>query len=104
MIDVAEKVKRAAKRVKRKKRPRACDTGVLTWFHKNTLHNSQFEDIDRLLELKKKQGVKISVGIPTLNEEENVGKVIATLRDELFKKHHLIDEIAIIDSAIEGET
>ena len=74
MVDMVEKVKKTAKKVKKKKQPKACDTSVLSWFHKNTLHHSKFEDLDRLIELKKQQNLKISVGIPTLNEEENVGR------------------------------
>jgi len=65
---------------------------------------NQFEDIDRLIDLKKQQGLKISIGIPTLNEEENVANVVTTIKDELYKKKHLIDEIAIIDSGSEDNT
>jgi len=106
MIDAIEKVKRTAKKVKRKKRPssKTCDTSVLQWFHTNTFHHSAFEDIDQLLELKKKQHLKISVGIPTLNEEANVGNVIKTIKDSLYEKKHLVDEIAIIDSGSEDKT
>ena len=89
---------------KKNGRKNVCDTSVLAWFNKNTLHNSQFSGIEKLLELKKKQGVKISLGIPTLNEEHNVGNVIKVLRDELYIKHHLLDEIAIIDSGSTDNT
>ncbi len=104
MIDMVEKVKKVGKKVRRKKQPKTCDTSVLSWFHKNTLHHSNFEDIDRLIELKKQQGLKISVGIPTLNEEENVGKVITTIKEALYNKKHLVDEIAIIDSSSTDNT
>ncbi len=104
MVDMVEKVKKTAKKVKRKKQPKACDTSVLSWFHKNTLHHSKFEDIDKLIELKKQQNLKISVGIPTLNEEENVGKVITTIKEALYNKKHLVDEIAIIDSSSTDNT
>lgn len=105
MLDIAENVKKVAKKVKRKKKPsNVCDTGVLGWFNKNTFHHSKFEDIDRLIELKKAQKVKISLGIPTLNEEANVANVINTLKDALYVKKHLIDEIAIIDSGSTDNT
>jgi len=106
VLQVGKKVKNAAKKVakKAKKKPKGCDTSVLQWFHTNTLHHSQFADIDRLIELKKQQKVKISVGIPTLNEEENVGNVVKTLKNDLYIKKHLIDEIAIIDSGSEDNT
>ena len=71
--------------------------GVLQWFNKHTFHHSKYADIDRLVALKKKQGVKISVGIPTLNEADNIGKVIDALMP-LMKEKDLVDEIAVIDS------
>jgi len=105
MIEAVEKVKNAARRVRRRKRsPKVCESSVLQWFHSNTLHHSQFDNIDRLIELKKQQGLKISVGIPTLNEEENVANVIRTIKSALYEKKHLIDEIAIIDSGSEDNT
>jgi glucosyl-3-phosphoglycerate synthase len=71
--------------------------GVLQWFNTHTFSHSQFQDTGKLVELKKKQGVKISVGIPTLNEAENIGNVVDTLMP-LAKKSDLVDEIAVIDS------
>ncbi len=104
VLEVVSKVKRAAGKVRGKRNPKTCDTSVLSWFNKNTFHNSQFEDIDKLIELKKEQKLKISLGIPTLNEEANVANVIKTLGDALYKKKHLIDEIAIIDSGSTDKT
>ncbi len=104
IVDMVEKVKKAGTKVKRKKQPKVCDTSVLSWFNKNTLHHSKFEDIDKLIELKEQQNLKISVGIPTLNEEENVCNVITTIKEALYNKKHLIDEIAIIDSSSTDNT
>jgi len=102
MPEVAKNTK--PKKKKAKKRPAVCETGVLAWFNKNTLHHSQFEDIDRLVELKRKQKLKISVGIPTLNEEQNVANVVTTLKSSLYADRHLVDEIAIIDSGSTDNT
>lgn len=101
-----ETVKRARKPVRRARRKPSRPGGlhVLEWFHSNTLHTSQFEDIDRLVELKEQQRLKISVGIPTLNEEKNVANVISTIRKALYEKKELVDEIAIIDSGSEDNT
>ncbi|MDP6670973.1 MAG: glucosyl-3-phosphoglycerate synthase [archaeon] len=77
--------------------------GVLQWFNSHTFHHSRFEDLARLVELKKKQGVKISVGIPTLNEEANIGNVISTLMP-LVEEFDLVDEIAVIDSGSSDKT
>ncbi len=105
VLEVAKsKVKKAAKKVRARNGSKACDTSVLGWFNKNTYHHSQFGDIDKLIELKKQQKLKISVGIPTLNEEENVANVIKTIKDSLYIKKHLVDEIAIIDSGSTDKT
>ena len=94
----------AGKNPAKKKYPKACDTSVLGWFNSHTFHNSQFSDVDRLIELKQQQGRKISLGIPTLNEEKNVSHVISTLKKALFDEKHLVDEIAIIDSGSTDRT
>ncbi len=90
-------VKKTAKNARRK-RAGKCQTGPLGWFNSHTFHNSKFSDVDKLVELKQQQGRKISVGIPTLNEEANVANVVSTIKKSLYEEKHLIDEIAIIDS------
>ena len=77
--------------------------GVLQWFNSHTFHHSRFEDLERLAKLKKEQGLSISVGIPTLNEEANIGKVVSTLMP-LVEKFDLVDEIAVIDSGSSDKT
>jgi len=95
----------AGRPVRRPKKKRSAkQVNVLEWFHSNTFHHSQFADIDRLVEAKEQQGLKVSVGIPTLNEEENVANVVSTIRQALYEKKHLVDEIAIIDSGSEDNT
>jgi hypothetical protein len=71
---------------------------IRDWLHKNTFHHSQFDDIKRLVALKKEQGIAISLCFPTLNEEKTVGREIVLIRDELVDKYPLIDEIAVVDS------
>ena len=92
MLEMAKGNGNFRKQRPKKKQPNLCDASVLTWFNKNTFHHSEFEDIDKLVELKKQQNVKISVGIPTLNEEENVANVVTTIKDSLYAKKHLVDE------------
>ena len=65
------------------------------WFAENTFDASEFDDIDRLIDLKTERGVSISLALPALNEEETVGKVIRTLRNALMKKHPLLRAIRI---------
>ncbi len=73
-------------------------TRVDRWFAENTFHSHEFADLAALMALKEKQGVTISIGLPALNEEETVGKVISTLKKALMDDLPLVDEIVLIDS------
>jgi glycosyltransferase involved in cell wall biosynthesis len=68
------------------------------WFAENTFHSREFRDVERLVELKRRQGLTISLGLPTLNEEATIGDIIATLRAALMERVPLLDEIVVIDS------
>ncbi len=68
------------------------------WIRENTYHHSAFEDLEKLVEEKKKQNLKISLCIPTLNEEKTIGKEIVLFNSELMTRFPLLDEIAVIDS------
>ncbi|MDR0387414.1 MAG: glucosyl-3-phosphoglycerate synthase [Treponema sp.] len=69
-----------------------------------TWHHSRFQNIERLVALKEKKGVKISLAFPTLNEESTIGKEILVIRTELMDRHPLVDEIAVIDSSSKDKT
>ena len=75
-----------------------------TWFKNNVFHHSRFEDKTRLVELKRKKNVKISLAFPTLNEEKTIAKEILTIKEELQDNYPLLDEIAIIDSGSKDDT
>ncbi len=68
------------------------------WFAENTFHADEFNQLRELIELKKKQGLSISLALPALNEEETVGRVIKMMKKELLKRIPLLDEIVLIDS------
>lgn len=68
------------------------------WFAENNYHAKEFRYLERLVELKRSQGTTISLALPALNEEETVGKVIRTIKEALFEKVPLLDEIVLIDS------
>lgn len=68
------------------------------WFAENTFHADEFSNLRELVELKKQQGVTISLALPALNEEETVSKVIRTMKKELIQRFPLLDEIVLIDS------
>lgn len=75
-----------------------------TWLRKNTFHHAQYWDIMQLVREKEKQNLKISLCIPTLNEEKTIGKEIVIFKSELMTRYPLLDEIAIIDSGSTDET
>ena len=68
------------------------------WFAENTFHADEFNQLRDLVELKKQQGVTISLALPALNEEQTVGKVIKMMKKELMQRVPLLDEIVLIDS------
>ena len=74
------------------------------WLQKNTFHHAEFSDIGALVAAKEKTGLRISLCIPTLNEEKTIGKEIVILKSELMDRHGLVDELAVIDSGSEDAT
>jgi glucosyl-3-phosphoglycerate synthase len=82
----------------------ASNEKIENWVREKTFHHSQFSDIEELVRLKKKKGLTISLGLPTLNEEETIVSEILVLRSELMEKYPLIDELAVIDSGSTDRT
>lgn len=74
------------------------------WLKTNTYHHSSFSDIGKLVRLKEKKNLKISVAFPTLNEEETIAEEINVIKGKLQIEHPLLDEIAVIDSASTDRT
>ena len=68
------------------------------WFVENTFTSAEFADLAALRALKEKQGVRISVALPTLNEEATIGSVIQAIRSRLMDRVALVDELIVIDS------
>jgi glucosyl-3-phosphoglycerate synthase len=74
------------------------------WFAQNTFSSSEFADLRRLVEAKERQSLRISVGLPTLNEEATIRKVIRAIRTRLMERVPLVDELVVIDSDSEDRT
>ena len=85
-------------------RSRSLPNVVDRWFGENTFHASEFSDIRKLVTLKEKQGVTISVGLPALNEEKTIGLVIRRIKGALMERYPLIDQLMVIDSASTDRT
>ncbi len=69
-----------------------------------TYHHSQFADVRKLVAEKEKQGLRISLCLPALNEEKTIGKEVVLFRSELMQRFPLLDEIAVIDSGSTDRT
>jgi glucosyl-3-phosphoglycerate synthase len=63
-----------------------------------SFHHSEFGDVGELGEMKRELGVRISVCVPTLNEEDTIGGVVGVLRRGLMEEVNFIDELVVMDS------
>lgn len=74
------------------------------WIESNTYHHSRFDEIGKLVRAKQEKDLTISLCLPTLNEEETIGKEVVIFKSELMDRHPLLDEIGVIDSGSEDAT
>lgn len=77
---------------------RAIPAKVERWFGESNFHHAEFGDLRRLVALKEKQGVTVSLVLPTLNEEETVGPIVRRAMREMVGRVPLLDEVLVIDS------
>ena len=75
-----------------------------SWLINNTFHYSDFTDVQRLIDIKKKRNLTISLCLPTLNEEKTIAKEIIIMKSELMTRNPLLDEIVVIDSGSNDNT
>ena len=74
------------------------------WLKTNTFHHSEFKDITKLVDAKNRKQLKISLCLPTLNEEKTIAKEIIIMKSELMTRYPLVDEILVIDSGSTDNT
>ncbi|KAF0092931.1 MAG: glucosyl-3-phosphoglycerate synthase [Puniceicoccaceae bacterium 5H] len=79
-------------------------SNIEKWLETNTFHHGQFWDLLSLVREKERKGLKISLCIPTLNEEKTIGKEIVIFKSELMDRYPLVDEFAVIDSGSDDKT
>ena len=77
---------------------------VERWFGEANFHHGEFSDLRRLVTLKEKQKVTISLVLPTLNEEETIGPIVRRAMREMVGRVPLLDEVLVIDSASTDRT
>ncbi|HLJ67952.1 MAG TPA: glucosyl-3-phosphoglycerate synthase [Chloroflexota bacterium] len=68
------------------------------WFAENTFHSHEFRSVRDLVGLKERQGKRISVVLPALNEEKTIGKILTTIQRDLVERQPLVDELIVVDS------
>jgi glucosyl-3-phosphoglycerate synthase len=83
---------------------RAIPVRVERWFGESNFHHAEFGDLHRLVQLKEKQGVTVSLVLPTLNEEETIGPIVRRAIREMVGRIPLLDEVLVIDSASTDRT
>ncbi len=74
------------------------------WIEANTHHHSEYWDLKKMVRAKEEQNLRISLCIPTLNEERTIGKEVVIFKSELMDRYPLLDEIAVIDSGSTDKT
>jgi glucosyl-3-phosphoglycerate synthase len=77
---------------------------ISRWLKTNTFHHSAFWDMNALIAEKEKQGLTISLCVPTLNEAKTIGKEVVIFKSELMHRYPLLDEIAVVDSGSSDQT
>ena len=83
---------------------RAVPVRVERWFGESNFHHAEFADLRRLVTLKEKQKLTISLVLPTLNEEETIGPIVRKAMREMVGRVPLLDEVLVIDSASTDRT
>jgi glucosyl-3-phosphoglycerate synthase len=83
---------------------RAVPARVERWFGESNFHHAEFSDLRRLVQLKEKQNLTISLVLPTLDEEETIGPIVRRAMREMVGRVPLLDEILVIDSASTDRT
>ena len=74
------------------------------WLSNNTFLSLDYEDIDKISFMKKESGMSVSVCLPALNEQENIGEIISRIKMTLNENPGIYDEIVLIDGGSEDKT
>ena len=67
------------------------------WFAENTYQYREFSDIGRLVDLKRRRGLTISLGIPAYNAEGAIVGVLKATYGLLQQEFPLLDEVVVLD-------
>jgi len=67
------------------------------WFAENTYQYREFSDIGRLVDLKRRRGLTISLGLPAHNAEGTIVGVLKATHGLLQQEYPLLDEVVVLD-------
>ncbi|HSY14501.1 MAG TPA: glucosyl-3-phosphoglycerate synthase [Jatrophihabitantaceae bacterium] len=73
------------------------------WFARRTSRSADWLP-ERIADLKREQGVTVSVVIPARNEEHTIADVVRQIRRELIEQVPIVDELLVIDSMSDDAT
>jgi nucleotide-binding universal stress UspA family protein len=102
--DLAARAESLAAAERAAEESRAVPARVERWFGESNFHHAEFRDLRRLVALKEKQGITVSLILPTLNEAATLGPIVRRARKLLMEAVPLVDELLVIDSASEDQT
>lgn len=77
---------------------------ISNWLKTNTYELSDFSNLSKLENLKNNKNYKVSVVIPTLEEESTIETVLKYLIDKLIVNNKIIDELVVIDGGSKDNT
>ncbi len=83
---------------------RAVPARVERWFAESNFHHSEFKDLRHLVALKEKQGLTVSLVLPTLNEAATIAPIVRRARALLMEAVPLVDDLLVIDSSSTDRT
>ncbi len=83
---------------------RSVPARVDRWFGESNFHHGEYDDLERLVALKERRGLTVSLVLPALNEAETIGPIVARARRDLIERVPLVDELLVIDSASTDDT
>lgn len=74
------------------------------WFPSHTFAAAQLPTVEELAERKRAQGVRVSVGLPAMNEGETIGSILDAIRTDLMERSPLVDDLAVLDGGSTDDT
>ncbi len=77
---------------------RSIPARVERWFGEANFHHAEFSDLRRLVHLKEKQKITVSLVLPTLNEQDTIGQIVRRAIRDMVERVPLFDEVLVIDS------